>query len=72
MIRDKQMKITWHFNEFKLYNSVKDIVDVFAQLTKKTYEDVTKIRPSRGKIHDYPSMTLDYTTSIEVKVYMKE
>ena len=49
----------------------KDIVDAFIQWTNETYEGITKINTSRGKIHDYLAMTLDYTTSGEVKIYMK-
>ena len=42
------------------------------QWTKETYEDVTKINQSIGKINDDLSMKLDYTTSGKMKFYMKE
>ena len=55
-----------------MYRDDKDIVDTFVQCNKETYEDATKIKPSRANIHDYLTMTLDYKTSGEVKIYMKE
>ena len=71
MVRDKQMKNNRHVDDLKVSNSDKDIVDALIQWTKDTYEDVTKLNPSRGKIHDHISMTLYYTPSGEVKNYMK-
>ena len=66
------MTITWHVDYLKVYQSDKDVVDAFIELTKETYEDVTKIKPSRGKVNDYLANNLDYTTPVEVKLYMKE
>ena len=66
------MTITWHVDDPKVSHDDKDIFDAFIQYTKDTYEDVTKIKPSRGEIHYYPTLPLVYTTSGEVKIYMKE
>ena len=71
IICNKQMTITWHVDDLKTYHDDKDVVDVLIQWTKDTYEDVTTRKPSRGKIHDYLAITMDYTTSGEVKNYMK-
>ena len=72
MIYDKQMIITWHVNYLKVSHDKNDIVDALIQWTKETYEDVKKLKPSRGKIHGYLPMTLYYTASLEVKLYVKE
>ena len=66
------MTITWHVDDFKVSSVDKDTVDAFIQWIKETYEDITNLNPPRGKIHDYLVMTLYYTTSGEVKIYMKE
>ena len=68
MIRDKQITITWRVDDLKLSHADKDIVDSFIEWTKDTYEYLTKRNPSRVKIHDYLSVTMDYTTSGEVKI----
>ena len=54
-----------------MYHADKEIVDDFIKWNNETYEDITKTNPPRGKIHDYPEMTMDYTTSGEVNIYMK-
>ena len=62
MMHDKQMTITWHVDDIKVSHYDKDIVDAFIKRTKETYGDVTTLNPSRGKIHDYLAMMMDYTT----------
>ena len=71
IIRNKQVKITFYAGDLKVSHADNDIVGAFTQFTKETYEDVTKLTPSGGNIRSYIYMTLDYTTSEEVKVYMK-
>ena len=72
MIRDKQMTIIWHLYVHKVSHADKDIVDTLIQCIKDTYEDIRTLKPPRGKIHDYPEMTLYYTSPGEVQIYMKE
>ena len=72
MICNKQMTITWHVYDLKVYHDDRDIVGAFVKWTKETYGDDTKLKPSREKIHDHLAMTLDYTTSGKVKFCMKE
>ena len=64
------MPIKWHVNDLKVSHSDKDIVNYFIQWTKKTYEDEKNNNPYRGNIHDYPAMTLDYTRSRQVRIYL--
>ena len=71
MILNKQLTITWHVGDLKFSYDEKDVLDALFQCTKDTYEDVKKLKPSRFNIRDYISMALDYTTSGEVKNYMK-
>ena len=59
MINDKQMKIPWHVDDLKVSHAENYIVDAVIEWTKKTHEYVKKLKTSRGKIHDYLSMTLD-------------
>ena len=66
------MAINWHVNDLKVSNSDRYIVDNCIQWTKETYEDITRLNPSRGKMHDYLGTNLDSKTSGEVKIYIKE
>ena len=65
------MTINGHANGLKVPHADKDIVDDFFQCTKDTYEDITKLNPKRGRIYNYISMTLYYTTSGEMRFYRK-
>ena len=65
MIHDKTMTITGHVDDMKFSHYYKDVVEGFIQFT-------TDINPSSRKIHEYLAMTLDYTISGEVKIYVKE
>ena len=71
MVRDKKLMLNCQVNDLNVSRADKYIFDAFIQRNKNTYEDVKKFKPSRGKIHDYIVMVMDYTTSGEVKNYMK-
>ena len=58
MIHDKQTEITWHVDDLKVSHSDKDIFESFIEWNKDTYDDVTRIKPLRGNMHDYLAMTL--------------
>jgi len=49
-------------------------VDQFIESAVKKYKDseITKLKPSRGIVHDYVGITLDYSEKGVVKMYMKE
>ena len=72
MLCDKQMIINWHVDNLKVSHDDMDIVESWNKCNKETYEDITRIKPSRWKIHNYLAITLDYTTCREVKFYTKE
>ena len=50
------------------------VVDEFIEWCRKKHEDpeIGKIKPSRGKIHDYLGITLDYSSPGKVKLHMKD
>ena len=72
MVDGNQLTVTWHVDDLKVSHKDKKVVDDFIQWIRDCYEDVTKVKPSRGKVHDYLAMTLDYTTRGVVKISMKD
>ena len=60
MVNGKQLTVTWHVDDLKASHGDKKIIDDFVQWIKDKYEDVTLVKPSRGKKHDYLAMLLDY------------
>ena len=70
MVNGKQLTITWHVDDLKVSHVDSKVVDGFIEWCCKIYEDVTKIKPSRGKKHDYLAMMLDYSEKGKVKICM--
>ena len=70
MIEGKQMTVTWHVDDLKISHESAKVVDEFIEWAREKYEDVTPIKPSRGKKHDYLAMMLDYSTPGVVKIDM--
>ena len=71
-VRGKQLTITWHVDDVKVSSEDKKAVDEFIQLIRDEYENYTKVNPSRGKIHDYLAMILDFNDRGKVKVKMEK
>ena len=74
MINGKQHTVTWHVDDLKSSHVDTKINDDFHQWLEKMYGDpkIGKVKSSRGKIHDYLAMTLDYTTPGVLKVDMTD
>lgn len=68
----KQMTVVWHVDDLKISHMVVKEVDNFIQWLRDMYEEeeIGKIKVSRGKIHDYLGMTLDFSSEGEVKIKM--
>jgi len=58
---DKQLTITWHIDDMKVSHQYSNVVDLFVDWVKYKYEDISKVKVSRGKIHDYLGVQLDYS-----------
>ena len=74
LINGKQFTVLWHVDDLKISHKDKTEVDKFIGWAVNKYEDsdITKLKPSRGKIHDYLGITLDYSEPGVVKLYMKD
>jgi hypothetical protein len=74
MVNGKQFTVVWHVDDLKCSHVETSVVDDFIKWARSKYEDasITVLKPSRGKIHDYLGMTIDYSEDGKVKIYMKE
>lgn len=70
----KQHTITWHVDDLKSSHQDKKVNDEFAKWLEDKYGDETigQVKATRGKIHDYLGMTLEYSENGEVKVNMQD
>ena len=72
MVNRKQLTLTWHVDDLKASHVEKKVIDDFIQWIRDKYEDFTKVKPSRGKKHDYLAMLLDYSSPGVVKIDMSD
>ena len=74
MVNGKQLTIMWHVDDLKVSHADVKVVDEFIEWLKETYEEpeIKKIKPSRGKVHNYLGITLDFTMPGVVRLYMKD
>ena len=72
MVEGKQLTLTWHVDDVKASHVKKRVIDDFVAWVRKMYEDVTPVKPSRGKRHDHSAMILDFATKGVVKIDMTD
>jgi hypothetical protein len=75
IIGGKQMTICFHVDECKLSHRKKKVMDTMIEYLREDYEHIFEdetgaMTVSRGNIHKYLGMTLDYTVCGQVKITM--
>ena len=75
MIDGKQMTICFHVDDCKLSHRKSTVMDDMIQWLRQEYESIFEdgsgeMTVSRGKVHTYLGMMLDYTVSGQVKITM--
>jgi hypothetical protein len=70
MVDGKQLTVVWHVDDLKiLHVSTKVVDDLITNLDSKFGKE-TPLSKSRGKVHDYLGMTLDFSVPGQVTVTM--
>ena len=75
MVDGKQQTVCWHVDDCKISHKDSKANDEFIEVLREEYESIFedgsgKMSVSRGKVHTYLGMTLDFTTPGQVKVSM--
>jgi hypothetical protein len=75
IMEGKQMTICFHVDDCKLRHRKKKVMDTMFEYLREEYESIFEdgtgaMTVSRGKIHKYLGMTLDYTVCGQVKITM--
>ncbi len=75
MIQGKQMTICFHVDDCKLSHYMPKVMNRMIAYLRSEYESIFedgsgKLTVSRGKVHNYLGMTIDYTTPGQVKISM--
>jgi hypothetical protein len=76
-IEGKQMIIFFHADDCKLSHRKKTVINIMIEYLCQKYESISEdvsgaMTVSRGKLHKYLGMTLDYTVRGQVKITMYE
>jgi hypothetical protein len=74
IIGGKQQTVTWHVDDLKSSHVDSKVNDKFYEWLETTYgsEELGHVTQTRGPIHDYLAMKLDYSTPGVLKVDMRE
>ena len=67
LVKGKQCTIVWHVDDLKISHVDKTVVTEVIESLSKEYGD---LRVTRGKIHEYLGMTLDFSEAKKIKVKM--
>jgi hypothetical protein len=70
MINGKQCTIAWHVDDLKISHVDSKVVDHVIDMLEDEFGKETPMNKSRGKVHDYLGMILDFSKSGEVTVDM--
>jgi len=70
IVNGKQLIIVWHVDDCKISHEDSDVVDDTIRKLEEHFGNESSITVTRGKVHDYLGMTIDYSTKGEVKFYM--
>ena len=71
MINGQQMTVVWHVDNLKVSHVEAMEVEKFVQQMEETFGLETPLTVSRGRVHDYLGMTLDFHTKGEVQINME-
>ena len=75
MVNGKQQTVLWHVDDCKISHVETKVNDEFIKTLRDEYESIFedgsgKMKVSRGKVHKYLGMTLDYTVKGQCKIHM--
>ena len=69
-VNGKQMTVSWHVDDLKASHLDPKQMDGFVQWVKDTYGKIGEVKVTRGKVHEYLGMKLDYTVPGQVTIDM--
>jgi hypothetical protein len=72
MVNGKQLTVVWHVDDLKVSHVDVAVVDHFISQMEAEFGKETPLNQSRGKVHDYLGMVLDFTDPGKVAISMIE
>jgi len=72
VIDGKQCTIVWHVDDLKISHVSPDVVTGVIEQLNLEFGALSPLTVTRGKVHDYLGMTLDYSTPGKVRITMSD
>ena len=72
IIRNKQQTVCFHVDDIKSSHVDPEVNTMFLEWLNEKYGEFGKVKATRGKVHDYLGMTLDYSKRGTVKIDMTQ
>ena len=70
IVNGEQLTTVWHVDNCKISHKDKAVVSDTIRKLEERFGKESSITVTRGPVHDYLGMTIDYSTKGEVKFYM--
>jgi hypothetical protein len=70
MVNGKQCTILWHVNDLKISHVDPEVVEEILKLLNERYGKETPLVVTRGKLHDYLGMVIDFSKDGKVQIKM--
>jgi hypothetical protein len=71
MVDGTQMTVSWHVDDLKVSHENEKNVTEFLKWVTDTYGQYGEVKTTRGKLHDYLGMTLNYKVPGQVTIDMR-
>ncbi len=71
-INGNQFTILWHVGDLKISHVDPTVADKIIEMLNARYKKEVPMTVTRGKVHDYIGMTLDFTKKGKVTINMVE
>jgi hypothetical protein len=72
MINGTQCTIAWHVDDLKISHVESSVVDLMIKKLNNKYGKQGSLTVTRGKVHEYLGMTIDFSEEGKVRFYMKD
>jgi hypothetical protein len=70
IVNGKQITVVWHVDDLKISHVETKVVDEFIEQMENEFGKEEPLSQSRGKVHEYLGMTLDFSSPGEIQVKM--
>jgi hypothetical protein len=72
VVEGKQCTVLWHVDDLKVSHVLHTVIEAVLGSLNKWYGQETPLTVTRGDLHDYLGMTIDYGTEGKVKIRMDD